>query len=272
MKAYRNKYLVSNFVFLLCVSVLFLNDHHLKSCYPGWLTGKLSDVMGIIVLPLLLAFVFPRLRYHALWVSAVLFAFWKSPYSQSTIDLYNSYSFIGVSRVIDPTDLFVLVFLPIPYLVMSRIEEWAVLKIRRVNPLFVLLPTILILMATSLPPSYYYDENHTLKCFRCSLTVKYTQEEIVEKLRRAGIVFDSNDRSIPTENEDVNFYWLNRFIIDRDTLRNLKFSMQTSKNGKTTIQFWEMQAPQHIDTWKLAKKMKKYYERTVLKELKSGLQ
>lgn len=40
-------------VFVLAVTLLLLNDHVLKSGVPGLVTGKLSDVAGLIVLPLL---------------------------------------------------------------------------------------------------------------------------------------------------------------------------------------------------------------------------
>lgn len=39
---------------LLALLVLGLNDHVLKGRLPGWLTGKLSDVAGMIFFPLLL--------------------------------------------------------------------------------------------------------------------------------------------------------------------------------------------------------------------------
>jgi hypothetical protein len=35
--------------------LLIVNDHVLKALYPGWLTGKLSDVAGLAVFPLLVA-------------------------------------------------------------------------------------------------------------------------------------------------------------------------------------------------------------------------
>ena len=41
--------------FVLALVVLVLNDHVLKQAYPGMLTGKLSDVAGLVVAPLLLA-------------------------------------------------------------------------------------------------------------------------------------------------------------------------------------------------------------------------
>ena len=35
--------------------VLLVNDHLLKYAYPGWVTGKLSDVAGLVLAPALLA-------------------------------------------------------------------------------------------------------------------------------------------------------------------------------------------------------------------------
>lgn len=40
---------------VLALVVLVLNDHVLKEAWPGWVTGKLSDVAGLVVFPLLLA-------------------------------------------------------------------------------------------------------------------------------------------------------------------------------------------------------------------------
>jgi hypothetical protein len=41
-------------VSLLALGVLVLNDHALKAAYPGLITGKLSDVAGVVLLPLVL--------------------------------------------------------------------------------------------------------------------------------------------------------------------------------------------------------------------------
>ena len=48
--------------FVLALVVLVLNDHVLKQAYPGWVTGKLSDVAGLVVAPLLLAVPLTLLR------------------------------------------------------------------------------------------------------------------------------------------------------------------------------------------------------------------
>jgi hypothetical protein len=39
---------------LAAIAVLVLNDHVLKAAYPGFVTGKLSDVAGLAFFPLLL--------------------------------------------------------------------------------------------------------------------------------------------------------------------------------------------------------------------------
>lgn len=40
---------------IAAVALLLLNDHVLKSAWPSWTTGKLSDVAGMVFFPLLLA-------------------------------------------------------------------------------------------------------------------------------------------------------------------------------------------------------------------------
>src|SRR3712207_2662164 len=47
---------------VLALVVLVVNDHVLKDAWPGWVTGKLSDVAGLVVAPLLLAVVLTLLR------------------------------------------------------------------------------------------------------------------------------------------------------------------------------------------------------------------
>jgi hypothetical protein len=39
---------------IAALAVLFVNDHDLKQRWPGWLTGKLSDLAGLVLLPIVL--------------------------------------------------------------------------------------------------------------------------------------------------------------------------------------------------------------------------
>jgi len=40
---------------LLSITILLLNDHVLKVYSPSWLTGKLSDFMGVFFFPIFLS-------------------------------------------------------------------------------------------------------------------------------------------------------------------------------------------------------------------------
>jgi hypothetical protein len=280
MKTTRNKYYLLNVVFVFCLLILLLNDHYLKDEFGNWFTGKLSDMTGIIILPLLLAFVFSKLQQHATWISALLFAFWKSPFSEGLINLYNEYAFIQTSRIIDYTDLYVLLLLPIPYFIIKRVDSLNAIKIKQVNPLLILFPTVGALLATSPPPRIYYTRSEgNLKCYGCNITVNYTQDEIVEKLKKHGIVFshiapiDSNALCMAPflKKENVHVYILKQLIIEKDTLRSLDFTMRTIKNRKTKIYFNGMEVSDDISTQKLETNLRKYYKKILFKELKGRL-
>jgi len=277
----RNKYYLLNYVFVFCVLVLFMNDHYLKYAYPNWLTGKLSDAAGIILLPLLVAFLFPALKRHSIWISAVLFAFWKSAWSQGLIDLYNSFAYVQTSRVVDPTDLYVLLLLPIPRYIIREIDELHYIKIHKVSPVAALIPTILVLMSTEPPPRFYYLRTKgNLWCNSCSITVDYNQDEIVEKLKKADIVFDSITPIPPDaaahvrglKDENPHFYRIDQLIIDKDTLRELDFTMRTYSSGKTRIYFTGMRVREDLSDRKLAKQLRKYYKSVLFRELKGKLE
>ncbi len=70
-------------VSLAAVALLVVNDHVLKAAWPGLVTGKLSDVAGLVFFPLLLAAVAQQLRpglrlrstvAACAWLTALVFA------------------------------------------------------------------------------------------------------------------------------------------------------------------------------------------------------
>ena len=280
MNLQQHKYLIVNYIFVFCVITLFLNDHFLKREFSNWLTGKLSDVTGIIILPLILAYTFPKLKRQSIWISAVGFLFWKSGYSQGLINFYNQYAPIAITRVVDYSDMIVLAVLPLPYLIIEKAHQWNALRIKRLPAVIILVPTVLILMATSPPKRFYYTQsNGNLHCMKCSFTVEYSQTEILEKLSQHGIVFDSitplsdriKKRYPDLEKEDLRFYKLNQLVIDMDTLRNIDFSMLSQKNGNTKIYFNGMQVKENVSTTKLMIKARKHYKKIIFKELHDAM-
>jgi len=275
MKTTRNKYHLLNYVFIFCLVVLFVNDHYIKFNYSGWLSGKLSDAAGIIILPLILAYIFPKIGKMAVIVSALLFLFWKSEFSQALIDLYNQYSFVETSRIIDYSDLVVFVFLPAPYYIINNINQLDFIKVNQINPLAILIPSFAVLIATSPPASYYYNRSDAnLTCYNCTIKVNYTQAEIINKLKMQDIVFDSIkplEKSRLSKNQEVNFYKLNQLVIERDTLKDLEFTMRTFQSGKTKIYFKGMHIADKVTDSKLEKALREYYKKLLFNDIKSRL-
>ena len=99
--------------FVLSLATLIVNDWLLKPWLHDWLTGKLSDFSGLIVLSSLMLIVFARYTNSALVGVAILFTLWKSPFSQAFIDFCNSLSVIQVHRTVDFTDIWALMVLPL---------------------------------------------------------------------------------------------------------------------------------------------------------------
>ena len=48
---------------LAAIALLLLNDHLLKQAFPGWVTGKLSDLAGLVFFPLFLQGLWELLRH-----------------------------------------------------------------------------------------------------------------------------------------------------------------------------------------------------------------
>ncbi|HEX5709114.1 MAG TPA: hypothetical protein VFX96_17565 [Pyrinomonadaceae bacterium] len=111
----RNLHALASPGFLAGLSLLLLNDFVFKEQFHNGLTGKLSDFAGLFVFPLFWAALFPRLKLQVYVSTAVLFAFWKSPYSQPAIDVWNGLRLLPFERTIDYTDLLALTVLPLSY-------------------------------------------------------------------------------------------------------------------------------------------------------------
>lgn len=131
-------------VALSAVALLALNDHYLKAAYGNWLTGKLSDLSGLIFFPLFLLSVVEISRapftrswrvgvsalYLSLGITALLFV--SINVHAATADFYARSMQVVLSclgpegartrYVADSTDLLVLPFLLVPYLLARRTE------------------------------------------------------------------------------------------------------------------------------------------------------
>lgn len=96
---------------LVALATLIINDRFLKSAWPSWWTGKLSDVAGMMFFPLLLAAVLGH-RRTCIVVTMVAFALVKlwlpaNALAEHVLGVLNGGDVVIVR---DPSDLLALPF------------------------------------------------------------------------------------------------------------------------------------------------------------------
>lgn len=150
-------------VTILAVVVLAVNDHLLKAAYPGLVTGKLSDLAGLVVAPPLLAVVIAAIARRlpatpaalaALAVSGVAFTAVKSTPAGAAVASAAWSAVTGPSVILaDHTDLAALPALGLTAWVWTRARRRPASRaaIRRFGVLVVLPAAALAVAATSAP-------------------------------------------------------------------------------------------------------------------------
>ncbi|MEM6379528.1 MAG: hypothetical protein AAF705_15080, partial [Bacteroidota bacterium] len=140
---------ITNPLFISCLLLLLLNDFYLKATFHNALTGKLSDFCGLIVFAWFWVALLPGIKQTIFFSTALLFVWWKSPYAQSFIEFF-SQAFYPIDRVVDVTDLWALLVLPLAYFYTKKEQ-----LILRLNPVPLAFLTFFAFAATSIPPHIY---------------------------------------------------------------------------------------------------------------------
>ncbi|MFE3449697.1 hypothetical protein ACFXJ8_12255 [Nonomuraea sp. NPDC059194] len=111
-------------VTVVAVIVLLVNDHVLKQTWPGFLTGKLSDVAGLVVAPPLLALLLRRRAdLAAVLLTGAVFAVVKCTETGAEVASQVWTLAAGPSRVLaDPTDLLALPALALAWWVREHAD------------------------------------------------------------------------------------------------------------------------------------------------------
>ncbi len=143
--------------FLFGLIVLLVNDFVLKELYGNWLTGKLSDFAGIFIFSLFWVALFPKHKNKIFTLIALLFIYWKSPFSQNLIDSWNNLGLLKVYRTVDYSDTMALIMLPFAYYIYDYKEKLLTINL---SPYIPFAFCIFAFLATSLPKSNtYFDDN-----------------------------------------------------------------------------------------------------------------
>ena len=295
----RNRFLLLNYVFVVSIILLFINDHFLKLYFHNWFTGKFSDFLGMIIFPLFLAYVFPKLRTFSILVSFILFIFWKSPFSEGFIDFYNQISPIAVTRVVDYTDFIAFVFLIIPFLLIKYDALLQPLKIRKISPALVLVPSVFVMMATSPPPYYRFGSNGLVSFQDYSFRMQKSKAEALDELKNRNILFKKDTLKIMKRNnisseslimngtdlktlevdkeilkkelerkiQFYDYYIIDSLKIGNETLKDIRFELEELSKSKVKIILKSVVLEErNTNNKKLQKKFRKIYRELLKKE------
>ena len=134
---------------MISVVLLLVNDFYLKYEYHNYLTGKLSDFVGLFAFPYFVSLLFKSKVKTIYILTGILFIFWKSSSSQFTINFVNNIG-IGINRVVDYSDLIALLILPLSYRYRTKNTS----GIRKINLLpkeFIIGISSFAFIATTLP-------------------------------------------------------------------------------------------------------------------------
>lgn len=177
--------------FLGSLFVLLANDLCWKAAYHNWFTGKLSDVAGLIVLPVIGFTLLPRLsRKMVLFGCAAFFLWWKSPASQPLIDCLNHDLHLPVQRVIDYSDW--LAVLVLPFAVFIKPVSFPMHRFALQGFRWLLgVVTLFSFCATSMPyrSLFMAHPNSNDIYFHETITQKQSAAAILQNLQAKGILF-----------------------------------------------------------------------------------
>jgi len=211
--------LLSRPLFILALGLLLLNDFYLKHEFSNFLTGKLSDIAGLFLFPYFLSSLRIKWTKTIYWITAFLFLFWKSPFSQDLINWSQAIG-IGFNRVIDYSDLLALLVLPLSL----RYFQKQLLTERRINkyltaPLGII--TLFAIWATSLQ--------------REEVELNLKMNDVYElKMSKTDFFNSINAKYGYHKNLNDSLFYLHFVIVDESRIDLSVLSTITSVDSKTT--------------------------------------
>ncbi|MGV3611513.1 MAG: hypothetical protein ACO1N0_11225 [Fluviicola sp.] len=234
----KNRTYILNPVFLLALITLLVNDFYLKTTAPSFLTGKLSDLSGLVVFVLFFTFLFgDRFKKAVFIITALIFCWWKSSLSTGFIQNWNGFfPFYTLERTIDYSDLFcLLVLIPLyfyhPKTLSIPKKQWITAP--------VILLTVFAISATSKGRSigayssdntkqYYIHESFKIK--------KVTYAEFLEYLALSNIKVEKTESSAPPIKPfDYTFYTLRNYEFADDIRIESMYIGVREKNGNLKV-------------------------------------
>lgn len=278
----RKNRLILNPIFIISLLVLAINDHLLKEMFHNWITGKISDFVGLIILPLFITFLVPRIEKWSCYISAVLFIYWKSELSSSLIEALNQNGFFTFGRVIDYSDLLALLVLPVSWkIIRSQNHHISNTSVVRLKVVTITSISFLLLTATSFYQPILKPEGTIL--IDKKYLLKVPKDTILHRIKDMGYNWEYVKEYSTGKNQN-GYYQIENiiipeidkrdFLIKQDTIKKLTFYFTdfrytpTKRQEKLGSQYLFIDEvtfsdSNHITSWKLMKMYSNLYKKNL---------
>jgi hypothetical protein len=257
--------LILNWIFIPGVLLLFLNDHYLKWELANWFSGKLSDFIGLLIFPMFLQFVFPRLSRLSVLLTGIFFIFWKLPMSTPFITAYNSVAILPITRVVDYSDLLALSVLPLSHYFIQRIDQYRIGTLPpAVLTYIVAIPAAVVFMATSPPIKYYMQPGGDIHIGK-AYGLEISREEALSRLKAQGWSIQPDTPQYQMSR--ATYYVMKNVVLDggKDTLESIQFGFLGSGERTTLlINNVTLKNKNRLPDWRV---LRKYYRRLIRSEI-----
>jgi len=251
-----NYKILTSYWFIIILATLLFNDLLFKGLYGNWLTGKISDFAGLFIFPLFWTTLFPRHKTKIFWLIGFLFIFWKSQFSQSLIDLWNSTKLLNIYRTVDYSDLFALTVLPISYIFESKKDKVKTLKL---NPILILLISAFSFIATSYRTDVNINKTYNFDFPKDTLVSRLNK---IENLNSGfGLTFTKNNP------DTVEFSLPSTFCFNAFKVKISVAEVGNNKTNMTLISAIHSCPEDEKDIVKLTKE----FEKIIIEKIMNGL-
>jgi hypothetical protein len=227
----QNKRLLTSIWFIIGLIILLLNDFVFKTAFGNWFTGKLSDFAGLFIFPLFWVTLFPKQKNKIFFLTALIFIYWKSSYSNALISLWNSIGIWNIDRTIDYSDIIALGVLPIAYHLETIKEKLTTISLSPYIPLIICLYAF---MATTRDTcNTYFEDNEGVYYIK-----HHSRESFMDELKNTGLDITSTKYNhTKYDDEHTEIHNLN------DSIANLVIIIgdfnNSNKTVKVSLGFWD---------------------------------
>ena len=277
----NNRNQILNPIFIVCLTILLLNDFYLKQTFSNTFTGKVSDFVGLIVFPIFIAYIFPKTKKWASIMTGILFIIWKTPIVTPIIETINQLFPFTIQRVIDFSDYWALLVLPIAHKIINHDKKLTLNSSRllKFGKIGILSVSFFAICATSMRPVVEIPKG-TIYIGK-EYMIKKSKEETIELIKSLGynVDFHKNLEDSTTIKKyrlrNIPYYQTDNIIIyddnskPIDTILNVKYTLYELKENRTILEIMNVSLSEdgNIQKWQTLKYLRKLYKKTMEKQV-----